>query len=123
LIIDLEPHLAVTVNIRPADDLIKLLVGELVTEVSHDASQLSSGDQTVSVLVEFLGSNNFTAPCGPRFPPPTGHLCMPPCANWQYDFVRVAATQQARAQPPRLTMKASSISSSWARQGDDENGR
>jgi hypothetical protein len=49
-----KPHLAVTVNIRLPDHLIHLLVGELLTEVSHHVSQLSSGDEAVAVLVEHL---------------------------------------------------------------------
>lgn len=125
----MEPHLTVTVNIRPADDLIQLLVGEVVTEVSHDASQLSSGDQTVSVRVEFLRAAK-TSPR--RADHPSCHKqATSACrralirglstASVALRAARIAKQQAALL--PSLTRKASSISSSWARQGDDENGR
>ena len=58
--------LAVTVNIRLPDHLINLLVRELLTEVSHDVSQLSSRDETVAVLVEHLGAATISPYCSPR---------------------------------------------------------
>eukprot|EP01084_Bolivina_argentea_P181929 314162_1 len=44
--------LAVTVDVGLADHLVDLLVGELLAEVRHDVAELSSGDETVAVLVE-----------------------------------------------------------------------
>ena len=58
--------LAVAVNIGLPDHLIDLLVRELLTEVSHDVSQLSSRDETVAVLVEHLGAARISPHCSPR---------------------------------------------------------
>merc|ERR1719181_1347302 len=44
--------LAVTVNVRLADHLVDLLVGELLAEVGHDVAKLSRRDEAVAVLVE-----------------------------------------------------------------------
>ena len=46
--------LAVTVNVRLADHLIDLLVGELLTEVGHDVTKLSGGDETIAITIEDL---------------------------------------------------------------------
>jgi hypothetical protein len=45
-----------------------LLVRELLTEVSHDVSQLSSRDETETdaVLVEHLGAATISPHCSPR---------------------------------------------------------
>merc|ERR1719199_2199718 len=46
--------LAVAVNVRLADHLVTLLVGELLAEVGHDVAELGGGDEPVAVLVEHL---------------------------------------------------------------------
>merc|ERR1712086_432481 len=46
--------LAVAINISFTDHLIDLLVGQPLAKVGHYMTQLSSGDETVSVLVEHL---------------------------------------------------------------------
>merc|ERR1711924_258558 len=44
--------LAVTVNVRLADHLVDLLVGQLLAEVGHDVAELRRRDEAVAVLVE-----------------------------------------------------------------------
>merc|ERR1711953_1188510 len=44
--------LAIAVDVRLAEHLIDLLIGELLTKVGHDVAQLSGRDEAVAVLVE-----------------------------------------------------------------------
>merc|ERR1739841_105350 len=44
----------VSVDIGLSDHLIDLLVGELLSKVGHDVSQLSGGDETVAISIEDL---------------------------------------------------------------------
>ncbi len=46
--------LTVTVNIGFTDQLIDFVIGQLFTEVGHDVTQLSSGDETIAVTIEDL---------------------------------------------------------------------
>lgn len=46
--------LSITIDISFADHLIDLLISELLSKVGHDVTQLGSGDESVSVLVEDL---------------------------------------------------------------------
>jgi hypothetical protein len=48
--------LAIAIDISLADHLVHLLVGELLSEVGHDVSQLSSRDESIAVLVEHFES-------------------------------------------------------------------
>jgi|LauGreDrversion4_1035100.scaffolds.fasta_scaffold148098_1 hypothetical protein len=81
-----EPHLTVTVNIRLPEHFLDVPVGELFTQVTHDVSQLRSGDETVTVLVEHLGAAKISPHCGHRTttlpptdnPPPTCTLAVRP---------------------------------------------
>jgi hypothetical protein len=47
--------LAITIDIGLTDHLIDLLVGELLTQVGHDVTQLGGGDETISIAIEDLG--------------------------------------------------------------------
>merc|ERR1719272_1178843 len=47
-------NLSVTIDISLTDHLIDFLVGELLAKVGHDVTKLSSGDETVAILVENL---------------------------------------------------------------------
>merc|ERR1719389_794181 len=47
-------NLAVTIDVSLTDHLVNLLIGELLAKVGHDVTKLSSGDETVAVLVEHL---------------------------------------------------------------------
>merc|ERR1712170_63279 len=47
-------NLAIAINISLSDHLIDLLVRKLLTEVSHDVSELGSRDESVAILVEHL---------------------------------------------------------------------
>ena len=46
--------LAITIDVSLADHLIDLLVGHVLSEIEHDVLQLSSGDKTVPISVEYL---------------------------------------------------------------------
>jgi len=45
-------HLAITVDIGFSDHLIDLLVGELLSQIGHDVTQLGRRNETVAVFVE-----------------------------------------------------------------------
>jgi len=46
--------MTITIDISLSDHLIDLLIGELLSEVGHNVSKLSSGDKTVSISIEDL---------------------------------------------------------------------
>jgi len=48
--------LTITIDISLTNHLIDLIIGELLAEVRHDVTELSSGDVTVAILVEDLES-------------------------------------------------------------------
>ena len=49
-------NLTISIDISLTDHLVDFLIGKLLTEVGHDMTELSSGNETVSVLVEDLES-------------------------------------------------------------------
>jgi hypothetical protein len=44
--------LTISINVRFTDHLINFFVSELLSEVCHDMTKFSSGDESVSILVE-----------------------------------------------------------------------
>ena len=46
--------LTVTIDIGLTDQLIDLVVGQLLSQVGHDVTQLGGGDETVAIAVEDL---------------------------------------------------------------------
>jgi len=69
-------YLAVAINVRFPDHLVDLLVGELLAEISHNVSQLSSRDETVAVLVENLFTTKHISSAALTCKGPAVYSCM-----------------------------------------------
>ena len=53
-----KADIATNIDVGLADHLVDLLVGEFFTEVGHNVTKFSSGDETVTITIEDLESLN-----------------------------------------------------------------